>query len=81
MKTLGWGFPAERLAWAAVEFGCDGVLREGAGTGPSGAFLSGDADKAGTALGLPASAWGRVVARVTVGSNPTPTADERPLTR
>lgn len=25
MQTLGWGFPAERLAWAAVEFGCDGV--------------------------------------------------------
>lgn len=25
MQTLGWGFPAERLAWAAVELGCDGV--------------------------------------------------------
>ena len=24
-KTLGWGFPAERFAWAAVEFGGDDV--------------------------------------------------------
>lgn len=23
MQVLGWGFPAERLAWAAVEFGSD----------------------------------------------------------
>jgi hypothetical protein len=25
MQTLGWGFPAERAAWATVEFGGDGV--------------------------------------------------------
>ena len=25
MQTLGWGFPAERFAWATVEFGGDGV--------------------------------------------------------
>jgi hypothetical protein len=25
MQALGWGVPAERFAWAAVEFGGDGV--------------------------------------------------------
>ncbi|GAB7030114.1 hypothetical protein JCM4914_15750 [Streptomyces platensis subsp. malvinus] len=25
MQALGWGFPAERFAWAAVEFGGDGT--------------------------------------------------------
>ncbi|MDJ0380156.1 hypothetical protein [Streptomyces sp. G-G2] len=24
MQALGWGSPAERSVWAAVEFGCDG---------------------------------------------------------
>ncbi|MCX4461425.1 hypothetical protein OOK58_01770 [Streptomyces sp. NBC_01728] len=25
MQALGWGFPAERFAWLAVELGGDGV--------------------------------------------------------
>ena len=25
MQALGWGFPAERFAWSAVQLGSDGV--------------------------------------------------------
>ena len=25
MQSLGWGFPAECFAWAAVEFGSDAI--------------------------------------------------------
>lgn len=38
MQALGWGFPAERFAWAATEFGRDGVKIPAPGgcRGPAG---------------------------------------------
>jgi hypothetical protein len=39
MQALGWGFPAERLAWSAVEFGGDGV--EGLRSSSAAIFLTG----------------------------------------
>lgn len=38
MQTLGWGFPAERFAWAAVELGGDGVQVLAAVDGQVGSF-------------------------------------------
>lgn len=31
MQALGWDFPVERFAWAAVEFGGDGAEAIGGG--------------------------------------------------
>ncbi len=41
MQALGWGFPAERFAWAAIELVCDGDEVLGGVDGQVGALVPG----------------------------------------